>query len=168
MTCPACKAANANDARFCAVCGAALLVPAAAPLYQPPYVGKVQRNLQALGILWCIYAVYHAMAGILGLFFVNSFFGRHSFFNINGNSFYFPEFHGLVVLAMPMLILMLVLNLLCGYALLTRQPWGRVFAIVLGIIAMHTLFGIALGIYTLVVLVSSASAAEYDALSAQP
>jgi ABC-type spermidine/putrescine transport system permease subunit II len=56
--------------------------------------------------------------------------------------------------------------LLTGYALLTRQPWGRVLAIVFAILALiHLPLGTALGIYTLWVLAPGASADEYAVLA---
>jgi hypothetical protein len=57
------------------------------------------------------------------------------------------------------------LALLVGYSLLTRRPWGRVLAIVVGILTLlKPLLGTALGIYTLWVLAPSASGAEYEAI----
>jgi hypothetical protein len=58
------------------------------------------------------------------------------------------------------------LALLVGYSLLTRQPWGRTLAIIVGIlILLKPLFGTALGIYTLWVLAPADSGEEYDAIS---
>jgi hypothetical protein len=60
----------------------------------------------------------------------------------------------------------LALSLLTGYALLTKQPWGRIIAIVAGILALfHPFLGTALGIYTLWVVAPGASGVEYDAMA---
>jgi len=64
------------------------------------------------------------------------------------------------------LVVGLVLSLLTGYALLTRQPWGRVIAIVTSVLALfHPIMGTALGIYTLWVLAPAASGVEYEMLA---
>lgn len=63
-------------------------------------------------------------------------------------------------------VLVAALSLLVGYSLLTRRPWGRTLAIIVGILTLlKPLLGTALGIYTLWVLAPSSSAAEYDAIA---
>jgi hypothetical protein len=50
--------------------------------------------------------------------------------------------------------------------LLTRRPWGRTLALVVGILTLlKPLLGTALGIYTLWVLAPTVSGAEYDAIA---
>jgi hypothetical protein len=57
-------------------------------------------------------------------------------------------------------------GLLAGYGLLTRKPWARVLAIVVGILGLINFpVGTAIGIYTLWVLMQPA-AAEYFAAPA--
>ena len=54
-----------------------------------------------------------------------------------------------------------------GWGLLKIRPWARGLAIVLGAISLlHPPFGTALGIYTLWVLLSGNSGAEYDRMAA--
>jgi hypothetical protein len=54
-------------------------------------------------------------------------------------------------------------GLLAGYGLLTRKPWARVLAIVVGILGLLNFpVGTAIGIYTLWVLMQPA-ASEYFA-----
>jgi hypothetical protein len=70
----------------------------------------------------------------------------------------------------PMALFSLLTSVCCilltGYALLTRQPWGRIFGIVFGILALiHLPLGTALGIYTLWVLAPGISGDEYAALA---
>jgi uncharacterized membrane protein HdeD (DUF308 family) len=71
---------------------------------------------------------------------------------------------------MPVIIVFLVASalfgLFVGYSLLTRQSWGRVLAIVAGVLVLFKpVLGTALGIYTLWVLAPSVSAMEYDAIA---
>jgi hypothetical protein len=57
-------------------------------------------------------------------------------------------------------------GILVGWGLMNHEPWARMTAIVLGILAIfHPPFGTALGIYTLWVLLPADSAAEYDQMS---
>jgi len=59
-----------------------------------------------------------------------------------------------------------LLSLVTGISLLMRKSWGRVLAIVVAILSLIKIpFGTALGIYTLWVLMPSASAIEYDAIA---
>ena len=54
------------------------------------------------------------------------------------------------------------LGILTGWGLLDRQPWARMFAIVLGCFNLIDMpFGTALGIYTLWVLYRRSSEEEY-------
>jgi ABC-type glycerol-3-phosphate transport system permease component len=70
----------------------------------------------------------------------------------------------------PMALFSIMMSVGCtvltGYALLTRQPWGRVLAIIFAIFALiHFPLGTALGIYTLWVLAPRYSGDEYTALA---
>ena len=59
-----------------------------------------------------------------------------------------------------------LLALAAGVSLLMHKSWGRILAIVIGILALITIpFGTALVIYTLWVLAPSTSGAEYDAIA---
>lgn len=148
MQCTRCSQAIPPDARFCTVCGT--------PTYlQQSTCDRVRTHLQPLGILWLLYAGLRAMKGVVGLSFLHHFFGDHGYT-------FFPiwPFAG-VTLAIGV-----IGALLTGYALITRQPWGRVLAMVFGIFALlHPVVGTALGIYTLWVLAPGASAQSYERLS---
>ena len=53
-------------------------------------------------------------------------------------------------------------GLIAGYGLLTKKPWARILAIILGVISLIRFpWGTALGIYTLWVLLSKEGAAEF-------
>jgi hypothetical protein len=71
---------------------------------------------------------------------------------------------------MPVLVttavVMAALALFAGLSLLNRKPYGRLLAIVLGVLALFKFpLGTALGIYTLWVLAPASSAVEYDAVA---
>lgn len=150
MNCTHCAQLIPIDARFCTYCGAP-----AAPA--PIACNRVATHLQPLGILWLLYAGLRAMKGVLGLTFLHHFFGDHGY----GYSF-FPiwPFAG-VALAFGV-----IGALITGFALITRQPWGRIMAMIFGIFALiHPLVGTALGIYTLWVLAPRANAIAYEGIS---
>ena len=176
MVCQACGSALEPGGRFCPRCGAQIVAPppqAPPPQYAAyapmPYLPRVQRHLQTLGTLWCIYAVYRIVTTVFGLFFVRAMMshrwgsdwpmGHH--WGWGGG----PPWMHLMPFIMAMAVASAVFALFVGYSLLTRQTWGRVLAIVAGVLVLFKpLLGTALGIYTLWVLVPSASAMEYDAM----
>jgi uncharacterized membrane protein len=146
MNCISCGNPLAPDVRFCTRCGAA------SALAQPLYPDRVSRHLQSLGVLWLVYAALRAIKGAVGLAFLQRFFGDHVF-----GCFPIMPFAGVAI------GFSVVGALFTGYALLTRQPWGRIVAIVFGVLALlHPIMGTALGIYTLWVLAPSESGASYD------
>ncbi|WP_213805235.1 zinc ribbon domain-containing protein [Granulicella sp. dw_53] len=190
MVCPACGTAIAGEGRFCPKCGAQVAGPQMAgaqmpgqqqaagygpPMYpmQALVTPRVQRNLQALGILWCVYGAYRAIGGLAGMFFLQMASMRGFGGFINGGWPYGGHWeHGPVWLAalVPFVAIYTVivtgLALLVGYGLLTRRPWGRTLAIVAAVLALFKpVLGTALGIYTLWVLAPAQSGAEFDAIA---
>jgi hypothetical protein len=137
----------------------------------PMYLPRVQRNLQTLGILWCVLGVYRVVSGLIGIFFLRAFtthnFGDDSW--MFGNHYHAvpPVWIGAL---WPLIGIATVctaaLALAAGFGLLNRRPWGRVVAIIAAILALLKFpFGTALGIYTLWVLAPGASGLEYDAIA---
>jgi hypothetical protein len=146
MNCTSCGNVLAPDARFCTRCGGARVF--ALPVYRD----RVSRHLQSLGVLWLLYAALRALKGVVGLTFLNHFLDHHTF-----------AFFPILPFAGITLGIGVIGALLTGYALLTRQPWGRVVAIVFGVFALiHPITGTALGIYTLWVLAPGESGAAYE------
>ena len=173
MTCSSCGAVFAQDAHFCPHCGTpAVQQPQPLPIYPGypavlPYT-RVARHLQVAGILWIVYAFERTASKLVGLMFLHGIFGSHLNADWNNwsplGNFGFAMIWPVVVAS---LIVGLGLSLLTGYALLTKQPWGRVIAIVTSILALfHPIFGTALGIYILWLLAPAASGDEYAAIAA--
>jgi hypothetical protein len=133
---------------------------------------RVQRNLQILGILWCVFGAYRAIGGLIGIFAVRIMSERH--FNRYGWTWQ-PDFHGpfgphwmgaIIPFIATIAAIMAALAFLVGFSLLARKPWGRALAIVIAILSLLKFpIGTALGIYTLWVLGPGQSAAEYDAIA---
>jgi len=116
-----------------------------------------------LGILWCAFGVYRIVGGLVGMFFLRAFTMRPF-----GSGWPFgPAFMGsLLPFVAAYTVFVAALALLVGHSLLTRRPWGRTLAIIVGILTLlKPLLGTALGIYTLWVLAPSASGAEYEAIA---
>jgi hypothetical protein len=131
-------------------------------------VSRVQRHLQILGILWCVFGVFRVVGGLVGMFFLHAVtmrgFGDWPF----GKEFPFgPQFMGaLVPVVAVVTVAAAALAFLVGFSLLTRKPWGRVLGIVVAILTLIKFpFGTALGIYTLWVLAPGLSGMEYDAVA---
>ena len=180
MVCQACGAPIVEGSSFCSHCG--VRVVAASPVYAaspgvprpvPMLASRVQRHLQTLGILWCVFGAYRVIGGLVGVFVLRvitlkNFAGGWPFGHHLGGSFgpgpaWLGAFLPLIAVYTAV---MAALALLVGYSLLTRRPWGRTFAVVVGILTLFKpVLGTVLGIYTLWVLASADSGLEYDAMA---
>ena len=172
MNCSVCGYALSPGAHFCPSCGSQIsFQPQPGSGYPPPPMAydRVSRNIHGLAILWFVYAGLRTFSGLFGVLFLHGIFGRHfghSDFNLGWSPFGSMWLASLWPMAMFSLLTSVCCILLTGYALLTRQPWGRIFAIVFGILALiHLPLGTALGIYTLWVLAPGISGVEYATLA---
>jgi hypothetical protein len=129
-----------------------------------PYIPRVPRHLQTLGVLWGVFAAYRIVSVFLGLAFANVMMRSHFFrWNMPGQM---PFFHAMMPFIFATTLVMAGAAALVCWSLLQRKPWARVLAIVFGVLALLKFpFGTALGIYTLWVLAPSASGVEYDAIA---
>ena len=191
MTCPRCGAAVVGDARFCAACGATLSAlgspGAASPMAASPMAAnfsmrtagpRVERHLRTLGILWVVMGFYRILGLLIALpFLAGALGGMHGgpFGHGSmgggpfGGGFPFGQHAWMALLPMITVVVAMLsgLSFLVGYALITRQPWGRVLAIVVAFLTLLKIpFGTALAIYTLWVLMPAESAAEYERMQA--
>jgi hypothetical protein len=180
MVCQSCGSPVVEQVRFCSRCGAQVAGPA--PTQPPGYpqmcsgypslAPRVQRNLQTLGSLWCIYAGYRLLAGLMGVFFLRAF-SMHGFGGRGGWMLgtqmppIMPLWLGAMVPVIAMAtVIGAVLAAFVGFSLLQRKPWGRTLAIVVSILALFRFpLGTALGIYTLWVLAPAYSGMEYEAIA---
>ncbi len=180
MVCAACGCDQAPGAQFCRQCGQRIsMVSAAAgaaqqqawmpPVYAAPLVDaekrqRVRQNAQPLGITWIIYGAYRMIGGLVGALVLHRMVFGGMF---NEAPEFLPHLLGsMVPVIVTVSVLMGLVAVLVGYGLLTTKPWGRVLAIVFGIIALLKIpFGTALGIYTLWVLAPSAGGLEWQELS---
>jgi zinc-ribbon domain/Predicted membrane protein (DUF2127) len=173
MYCDSCGHQLNDNAQFCSVCGKQLAGPPLAPRAVVPLYGRVNRHLKTVGILWIIYAVLRLFETFwifaVGRTFLPAFIEQITS-GIEGWPAGFPLArlisHGLEVAGFIVAIFA-VLQFIAGWGLLERRPWARILALVLAFLALLRFpFGTALGIYTLWVLLPSASEQEYEHLTA--
>ena len=167
MICSACRASLSPESRFCVHCGAAV---ASTPVYaytaSPMPVSRVERHLQPLGILWIVMGGLPLVGWLIALPILSGVLGGlghiHPVFPFGG------LVAGWIGLVTVLVALLSGSSLLVGVALLARWPWGRMLAIVFGVLALFKIpFGTALGIYTLWVLAPEASRWEYEQVALQ-
>ncbi len=162
MYCDKCGTQLRDGDSFCYSCGRSFVETAAPKAYQPPPAGRLARHATTLGVLWIVYSVLHllpafAALSLGALHLPRVMEVRHAFFA--GPVFAtFAGFMGLLS----------ILGIVAGFALLSYQPWARVFLLVLGFLALLSFpFGTALGIYTIWALLSGGSDWELRQMARQ-
>lgn len=105
----------------------------------------------------------HIIFGIFGLLTALAIFGGTMFGAMFAGSFTNSAIVGIGgTFAALFFLAMAIPGLAAGYGLLTRQPWGRILGIILGVISLIRFpFGTLLGVYTLWVLLSKEGAAQF-------
>lgn len=172
MYCSACgQAINAYEP-FCPRCGRQA-TPISTPTPPPWSWTRVHRHVHTLGILWLAYAGWTMLHWLMVAPFLAGMFQGWNFpFGHGLDGFY--SLYGLPFSRMPWFIplvttILAVRALLCvvtGIALLRRAPWARALAIVTAFLTLIRPFtGTALAIYTLWVLLPSASGQEYEQIA---
>jgi len=127
-----------------------------------PATSRLAGHIRLLGIFWLALSALRLIPVLILMALFSP--GWHLF--PHGVPAFVP---GLVRLVATLLLVGAVLGLIAGWGLLTRQPWARMLAIVLGCISLINLpFGTALGIYTLWVLLPAESEQEYRQISQAP
>jgi hypothetical protein len=130
------------------------------------FAGKVR----TLGIVWIIYAAVALVTGIIGLTVANAFFSGHF-----GPWMYGPWARGplppmwLGAFALrfgwAFLLLRVLLAAWAGFGLMEHTQWGRGVAIAAAIVNMLKFpFGLAMGIWTLVMLLGYRNSTLYEQL----
>ncbi len=157
----------------CPKCGAptgiAGVVTAAVAGMVPLSVSRVARHLHTLGILWTVFAVYSVLRWLLVLPFLHMALGGGTWMR-GSDAWMIAPFHPngwLLHLIAIAVFARATLSLAVGTALLTRQSWGRIFAIVIAVLTLIKPFlGTILAIYTLWVLLERSADQNYAQLSA--
>src|SRR5579859_5140059 len=153
------KCGGAVQGAFCSNCGAPVTpvtqgpppgyaAPPPGAYGGPPYAvpppmfyeARVSRHVHTLGILWCVYGAYRALAGIVAMLFLMgiatpAFMGGMGSRGMSVLPFA-PVMGGLAAVAGVFILLSSVLAFVTGFALMTRKPWGRTIAIVAAILSL--------------------------------
>jgi hypothetical protein len=126
--------------------------------------------VQTLGILWIVFAIYSVLTWLLVLPFLHMALG-HGAWMQHSDTWMVTPFHpgGWLLHVIAIVVFgRAILSLAVGFALLTRQPWGRVFAIIVAVLTLiKPILGTILAIYTLWVLLENSGDQNYLQLSAQ-
>lgn len=145
-------------------------VPTGYPRVVPLAYSRIARHVQTLSILWIVFAIYTVLTWLLILPFLHMAFG-HGTWMQGSDTWVIAPFHAGGWLLHFIAIVVFgraILSLAVGFALLTRQPWGRIFAIVVAVLTLlKPILGTILAIYTLWVLLESSGDQNYGQLSAQ-
>lgn len=160
MFCNRCGAQLQPDFNLCPKCGA----PVSAPVgTSPPLVrtGRLARHLRTVGILWIVVGVLWIIPSLvlMGI--------SHAPHFMIGDEMFSRAFMPPMMFTLGLVFLSIAaLGIFVGWGLMNHEPWARMTAIVVGILALfHPPLGTALGIYTLWVLLPADAAADYDRMS---
>ena len=157
MFCDSCGEALQAGQGYCKRCGKQVIGPVVAGS------GRVARHTHLLGILWIAYSAISLLGGVTLMVVSHTIFGPLGLPSMPGGP---PMFIRPLLSAIAIVLLCkAAVGIAAGLGLLQRQDWGRILAIVLGVISLINIpFGTALGVYTLWVLVSPGADQEYQAL----
>jgi hypothetical protein len=165
MYCSACGQPMDVSQTICQRCGRQSAPMASyAPVAYPR--NRVHRHMQTVAILWIAYSLWILLhwaiaVGFLAGIFIHWGHINHGFDGLYGLPFFRATW--LVPLITAVLVGRAILCLVTGISLLRRASWARTLAIVTAFLALiHPFTGTILGIYTLWVLLPSASGQEYD------
>jgi hypothetical protein len=124
--------------------------------------GRLEQHLRTLGILWIVAGALFLIPSI-GMLAIGSFVH----IAIPGTQEMARALGPLVLYVIGGSLLVVAAGGICvGWGLMQRQPWARIAALILGILALfHPPLGTALGIYTLWVLLSDKSGTEYERMA---
>ena len=153
MYCDACGTAVEQGQQFCRACGKPI---GGVPTL--PRQSRMSGHVRLLGILWLAISAFRLLPGGALLFFGHA---GWPMFGLN-----LPFLPPLLTFVGYWMALSALAGFITGWGLLSRQPWARLFALVLACFALlDPPFGTALGIYTLWVLLPQGAEAAYRRLS---
>jgi ribosomal protein L37E len=161
MFCDKCGKEIQPGQQFCSACGK----PALATTGNFQYKSKVARHVHILGILWLVYSAFTLIGACILFILSMTLFGPYGHLQ-NSPDVPVGFLHVLFVFLGIFVGIKAFASLAIGVGLLQKQPWARTLALVFAFIALLNIpFGMALGIYTLWVLMSPNAADEYRRLS---
>lgn len=153
MFCNSCGSPVYAEQAVCGKCGS--------PVLGRPPLTRVEQHAKLLGILWIVYAIFHAIGGAVLLIVANTISGR--FASGDNAAFLHPLLTGIAIF----LLVKAAVCVIAGFGLIEKQTWGRPLTLLMGFISLINIpIGTALGIYTLWVLLSPHAESDYHRLAA--
>jgi hypothetical protein len=158
MFCNQCGTQLQSDFNVCPRCGR----PAQAPVPVVKATTRLQQHLPTLGILWMVLGGLTLLPAFFRVFLSSVIHVAIPFSNAVARNL-----GPLVMMVIGgSLLLIGAGGLLVGWGLMRHQPWARIPAIIVGVLALfHPPLLTALGIYTLWVLLGRNSDIEYQRLA---
>jgi hypothetical protein len=160
LFCNQCGTELQPDYKLCPKCGQSIGPPVRPGATTSP--GRLERHLRTLGILWIVAGALFLIPSVIALAV-----GSIAHIAIPGSEGMVRAMGPLVLYLIGGSLLLVGAGGICvGWGLMQRQPWARIVALILGILALfHPPFGTALGIYTLWVLLSNNAGTEYERMA---
>ncbi len=159
MFCDQCGAQLQTGDRRCGRCGKAVL--GLIELRR----SRVQQHIQMLSILWMAYGVLEVVGGVVVIAVAKLFIG-HIHIEHGPPPEVTSWFEPFLTFIGWMILVKAAAGFVAGWGLLQRQEWARIFALVVGFVALLNVpIGTAIGVYTLWVLLPTQSDEEYKALA---
>ena len=153
MFCDKCGASLQADQRYCSRCGKEV----AGPMLGFPRRNRVRDHVRLLGIFWLALSALDGLAGI------GSYVVANTIFNLGTHPDRPAFLHPLLGFIATIMIVKAFAGFVAGWGLLQREPWASTVAVVLAFISIffNIPFGMALGIYTLWVLLPGEAERAY-------
>jgi hypothetical protein len=176
MFCSGCGQAIEAGQPICAQCGrpvAAVPAGGVTPQYLVPFgYSRVHRHVRTLGILWMAHAAMQVVGWLFAVPLLNGLYygmGRHwdPFAGVPfGGGFPFGHMPWPLQMIITMVFVRAALSLVTGVGLITHKSWGRTLALVTAFLTLiKPVLGLILAIYTLWVLLPTASGQEYEQIA---
>ena len=114
---------------------------------------------QHVPILGWLFIAYHAIIALVGIA-IGAIVGGAGAISGDRDAIFVTGTVGIAIAAF--LIVLSLPGIIAGLGLLKYRPWARILAIILGVLHLLSFpFGTALGVYTLVVLLSADAPAAF-------
>lgn len=127
---------------------------------------RVREHVRLVGILWMAYSALHVVGGVLILLAAKFVVIRIGAIPNGPPPEMMAWLQPLISIVGWFVLAKAAVGFFAGWGLLQREEWARMFALVVGFIALLNVpIGTALGIYTLWVLLPSQSDEQYKALA---
>jgi len=161
MFCDGCGTPVQPGQAYCSKCGKQIIGPVS---FAQPRPGRVQEHVRLLSLFWLAFSAFNTVGAVVLYILANTLFAHLREFGAPEApaSFLRPLLSVIAIF----LFAKAAIGFLAGWGLLQREKWARVLALVLAFISLFNIpFGMALGVYTMWVLLPAESEREYDALS---